>query len=251
MQLECEACQSPLRAEDVNFDLALAKCHACNAVHDLSARRGRGQEHAPALSPAPAEDPTPRERVPTRARVTLPAQFQMQEDEQRTVISWRTFDGGERFLLILICAIWNVPLLLLYRHLLSTDASLTFLLLPLLFVGPGLYIGYVTLASFLDRTRIEVSRDKLIIHCGPLPWSKNHNLSGAELTQLYAHAPADLTHTTGYSLLALGRHDRKIQLITGLEKDQARYLEQALERQLGIEDSAVEGEMPRRSIDED
>ena len=38
MQLSCEVCHSPLRAEDVRLDLAVAKCHACNAVYDLSGR---------------------------------------------------------------------------------------------------------------------------------------------------------------------------------------------------------------------
>lgn len=245
MQLECEACRSPLRAQDVNFDLALAKCHTCDAVYDLSARKGRGHDPTPAPEPTPA--PAPRERVPTRARVTLPERFHMVEDEQRTVISWRPFDGMERFLLVCFSALWNVPLLVLYRHLLSTGASLTSLLLPLLFVGPGLFILHTALVSFLNRTRIEVSRDKLTIHCGPLPWSKNHVLSGKELAQLYVHEPADGTHTTGHSLLALDKQGRKVQLLTGLDKDQVRYLERALERQLGIEDSAVEGEMPRRS----
>ncbi|OJT25305.1 hypothetical protein BO221_10955 [Archangium sp. Cb G35] len=243
MQLECEACHSPLRAQDVNFDLALAKCHACNAVHDLSARRGLGP------SPAPASRPAARERAPTRARVTLPVRFHMTEDEQRTVISWRTFDGMERVLLLIVNAIWNVPLLLLYRHLLSTDTSLMFLLLPLLFVGPGLFLAHTALVSFLNSTRIEVSRDKLTIRCGPLPWSKNHTLSGKELVQLYVHEPADHTQTSTYSLLALDKHGRKVQLITGLEKEQVHYLEQALERQLGIEDAPVEGEMSRRAGD--
>lgn len=246
MQLECEACHSPLRAEDVNFDLALAKCHTCNAVYDLSARRGLG--HSPAPAPT-ASKPAPREQVPTRARVTLPQRFHMAEDEQRTVIAWRTFDGMDRFLLVFFSALWNVPLLMLYRHLIATGASLTSLLLPLLFVGPGLFILYMTLVSFVNHTRIEVSRDKLTIHCGPLPWTENHTLSGKELAQLYVHAPANSTNTTGHSLLALDKQGRKVQLLTGLDKEQVRYLEQALERQLGIEDSPVEGEMPRRSED--
>jgi len=248
MQLECEACHSPLRAQDVNFDLSLAKCHACDAVYDLSARRGLG--HSPAPAPT-ASKPAPRERVPTptRARVTLPERFHMVEDEQRTVISWRTFDGMDRFLLVFFSALWNVPLLVLYRYLVSTGASMTSLLLPLLFVGPGLFILYTALVSFLNHTRIEVSRDKLTIRCGPLPWSKNHALTGKELVQLYVHEPADPTNTTSQSLLALDNQGRKVQLLAGLDKDQVRYLEQALERQLGIEDSTVEGEMPRRSED--
>ncbi len=242
MQLECETCHTPLRAQDVHFDLALAKCHACNAVHDLSARRGRGHD------PTPAPALAPRERVPIRARVALPERFQIAEDEQRTVITWRTFDGMDRFLLVCGSAIWNVPLLLIYRHLLSTGASLTSLLLPLLFVGPGLFLVHTTLVSFLNRTRIEVSRDKLSIRCGPLPWwSKNHTLSGGELVQLYVHEPADSTQISAHSLLALDKQGRKVQLLTGLDKDQVRYLEQSLERQLGIEDSPVEGEMPRRT----
>jgi hypothetical protein len=39
MQLSCEVCHTPLRAEDVRLDLAVAKCFSCNAVYDLSGRK--------------------------------------------------------------------------------------------------------------------------------------------------------------------------------------------------------------------
>ncbi len=65
MQLTCEVCHSALRAEDVRLDLAVAKCHSCNAVYDLSGRKGAGHGR-------PAERPSlrsaPRRHCPHASR---------------------------------------------------------------------------------------------------------------------------------------------------------------------------------------
>ena len=54
--------------------------------------------------------------------------------------------------------------------------------------------------------------------------------------------------TFTYNLFALDRKGRKVKLITGLmEKDQVLYLEQALERRLGIEDAPVDGGLATRT----
>jgi hypothetical protein len=96
-----------------------------------------------------------------------------------------------------------------------------------------------------------VSRNSLSIRHGPLPWTGNRQMSGRELTQLYGvensrTSKGSTTYT--YDLLALDREGRTIKLISGLtDKDQVLYLEQTLERRLGIEDAPVDGEVAKRT----
>jgi hypothetical protein len=237
MQLECEACHSPLRAEDVRFDLALAKCHACDAVYDLSGRKARG------LAPAPASGEPRR----MRPKAALPERFQVEEDGQSTVLSWRWFRVRHVFMAF-FCLFWDGSLAMMYSRMLAQeDPSLTGLLFPLLHVGAGMFLTYSTLAGFVNRTRIEASRSELRIQHGPLPWPGNRAWASREITQLYGMEVKDSERSTTYRLLALDRQGRKVKLLSGLEdKDQVLYLEQALERRLGIEDGPVDGELATR-----
>ncbi|QRN96083.1 hypothetical protein JRI60_44830 [Archangium violaceum] len=235
MQLECEACHSPLRAEDVRFDLALAKCHACDAVHDLTGRKAR--ELAP----------TSRERRPIRPRAALPERIQVEEDGQSTVLTWRWFKK-HHLLMACFCVFWDGMLFNMYRAMLEKgNVSLVELLFPMMHVGAGVFLTYSTLAGFLNRTRIEASRDELHIQHGPLPWPGNRTLSARQLTQLYATEVRGNKGSVSYTLLALDRRGHKVELLSGLDdKDQVLYLEQTLERRLGIEDDPVDGELGTR-----
>jgi hypothetical protein len=240
MQLSCEVCHAPLRPEDVRVDVAAAQCHTCNAVYDLSGRKARG------LSASAQERP----RL-TRAKVPLPARFQVEDDEGATRITWRWLDGTRIFMLCL-GAVWNGALVLMYSTLLKGNLPLITVLLPLPFVLLGLMLAYQGLAGVLNHTKIEVSREQLTLQHGPLPSSGNLKVPGHHFTQLFGVEQV-LSHKGGkttctYDLFALDREGGKVKLITGLmEKDQVLYLEQALERRLGIEDTPVDGELATRT----
>jgi hypothetical protein len=243
MQLSCEVCATPLRTEDVRRDLALARCFSCNAVYGLWGRKARGFI------------PHGREHL-TRGKAVLPTRFQVEEDGQSTRISWRWFSWKYLFLAF-FCVFWDGFILVWYSLVFfaksATPVTLAMFLFPLLHVALGVYFTYMTLAGFLNSTRLSVSRDALTIHHGPLPWPGSRTLSGRELSQLYGQEipvkdKSGRRKDTLYSLFALDRTGRKVQLLTGLEeKDQVLYLEQALERRLGIEDSPVDGEVATRT----
>jgi hypothetical protein len=241
MQLSCEVCHSPLRAEDVRLDLAVAKCHKCNAVYDLSGRKARG---------LPAQQ---RPRSLVRGRAVLPDHFRVEEDDSTTRISWRWF-SWRHVLLAFGFLLMGVLAVLFYIG--TKAASSQSLLLSILTLGYGgftLWLAYVTLAGFLNRTTIEVNRTRLSIRHGPLPWPGGCELPGRELSQLYGQEVIQRNHGrelgSTYDLLALDRAGHKIELLSGLpERDQVLYLEQALERQLGIADAPVDGEAASRAV---
>ncbi|HYH98412.1 hypothetical protein [Hyalangium sp.] len=239
MQLSCEVCHAPLRPEDVRLDIAVAKCHSCNAVYDLSGRKARGLT-------APASD---RPRL-TRAKAPLPARFQVEDNDGATRITWRWFNPAFIFLLF-FCAAWDGFLVLWYGIALSADAPIIAILFPIAHVAVGVGLTYYTLTGLVNRTTVEVSRNQLTIRHGPLPWTGNRDVPGRQFTQLYGEEVVKTnkgTQTLTYDLFALDREGRKIKLISGLnEKDQVLYLEQTLERRLGIEDAPVGGEVATRT----
>jgi hypothetical protein len=239
MQLSCEVCHAPLRPEDVRLDIAVAKCHSCNAVYDLSGRKARG------LAPQPPERP----RF-IRAKAPLPERFRVEEDAGATRISWRWFSAIHIFL-IFFCVAWDGFLLVWYGIALNTDAPIIAIVFPIAHVAAGVGLTYYTLTGLVNRTRIEVSRNQLTIRHGPLPWFGNVDSPGRQFTQLYGVenvATSKGQQTTSYTLFAVDREGRKVKLVGGLpEKDQVLYLEQTLERRLGIEDAPVDGEIATRT----
>jgi hypothetical protein len=234
MRLHCEVCHVPLRTEDVSFDLSMAKCHACNAVYDLSGRKARGLAAGP------------RERPPLRPKPALPERFRVEELDGTTTLSWRWFHVGYA-LLTGLCIAWIVIPVLLYATWFEEGSAPFIATLALwLFLGSGALLAYMVLTGFLNTTRIEVSRGGLRIQHGPLPWFSNVTRPGRELTQLYGQEVKGKHHTY-YKLLALDREGREVLLLDHLEnKEQALYLEQTLERGLGIEDGPVDGELAQR-----
>lgn len=235
MQMSCEVCHAPLRPEDVRLDLAVAKCHSCNAVYDLSGRKARG------LTVAASE-----QRKLVRAKAPLPKRFRVEDQDGMTRIRWRWFTPSHLFLLV-FCILWNGFLATWYGISFAVDAPLIMKLFPIIHVAVGVGLSYYTLTGFVNRTVIEVSRSQLTIHHGPLPWRGNMSEPGRQFTQLYGeeNSRTNKGHTTfTYDLIALDREGRKVKLLSGLtEKDQVLYLEQTLERRLGIEDAPVDGEI--------
>jgi hypothetical protein len=238
MQLSCEVCHAPLRPEDVRLDLAVAKCHACNAVYDLSGRKGRGATVA-------SEKPQL-----VRAKAPLPSRFRVEESDGTTRITWRWFTFIHAFL-IFFCIAWDGFLFFWYGIALSKGAPLIAIIFPVAHVAAGVGLTYYTLTGLLNRTTIEVGRNHLSIRHGPLPWPGNREVPGRQFSQLFGQEKSQTskgTTTYSYDLFALDREGKKVKLISGLpEKDQVLYLEQTLERRLGIEDAPVDGEVAVRS----
>ncbi len=238
MQLHCEVCRAPLLVEDIRLDIAEARCHACNAVYDLSGRKARGLAEG-----------MPRTKL-RREKAPLPTRFHLEDDGAATRISWRWFRASH-LALAALCIVWDGFLFVWYNIALSRGEWLM-VLFPVLHVLAGLGLTYSTLAGFLNSTRIEVRRDQLTIRHGPLPWRGNRTLPGRSLTQLYGEEVIQRSEGqrtgTVYNLVALDKEGRKVKLLTGLEqKELVLYLEQALERRLGIEDAPVEGEVAIRT----
>src|SRR5262245_5691303 len=93
MQLLCQSCGKPIPATDVNIELGIAKCAACNAVFSFLDEVG--------AQPA------------RRGNIGLPKRFQMENWGGELVITRRWFNHGVWFLFF-FCLFWDSFLIVWY-----------------------------------------------------------------------------------------------------------------------------------------
>lgn len=227
----CPSCGTLLGPRDVSLDTLAGRCPGCQALVDL-----RGAVPPPA---AAVDDVLP---VPLPRGVHL-------EDRGRDMVIVRRWYSPVYIFLAFFAVMWNAFLVVWYAAAFAGDAPLLFKLFPLLHVAAGIGISYATLAGFLNRTTITVERDHLTVRHAPVPWSGNLDVSTLSLEQLYCtekvHRGRNGT-TVRYGVEAVLKDGRNLKVVTGLDdREQALFIEERMERHLGIPDRRVRSEMPR------
>lgn len=234
MRLQCGGCAAALETKDIDLARSLAKCSFCNAVMDL----GRRQGAAAGGRFADVERP----------EVRLPERFVTGKDADGTFIRWRWFRPHHLFLVLFALA-WNGFLLFFFSNFRNAGAPSFFYLLPLVHVAVGVGIGYAALTGLVNSTTVRTGKGVLTIRHRPLPWLGNRDLRGAEIDQLYCASKVTTNEgrsTTAYQLRAVLKTGKSLTLLRGLpELEQALFLEQRIERALGIKDAPEAGEVPR------
>jgi hypothetical protein len=81
----------------------------------------------------------------------------------------------------------------------------------------------------------------------PIPWLGNKRLKSAELKQIYVKEKIKRNNnntSVTYEVRAILLNGKSIKIISGLpNSEQALYVEQEIERYIGIEDVKVKGEV--------
>ena len=230
----CPSCGTMLRDQDLSLQTLSGRCPTCDALVDL-----RAAAPAPGSGQANARAPIP---------VPLPANVHVEARGRDLVIVRRWFSWVYLFLAF-FCVIWNSFLVFFYGILIASDAPLPFLLFPALHAAVGAFLTYMTLAGFVNRTTFTVERDHLAVRHGPLPWRGNRDVSTTSLLQLFCTEQVSRSRngtTIRYSVEAVLTDGGHLKLATGLDaREQALFIEQALEKHLGIQDRPVRSEMAR------
>jgi len=234
MELKCSACSAAVATGDIDEARALARCSFCGTLMDLSRR------------PVPGAGGRAFASV-DRPEVPLPPRFQVGKEGTGLRIAWRWFTPAAIFLGV-FSLFWCGFLVFWYGMAAAGGAPLVFFLFPLIHVAVGVGIGYVAVAMFVNRTTVTVEKGTVSIRHAPLPWPGNRTLGRADVEQLFctqkvSHGKNGTTIT--YQVEAVGKGGRRTTLLKGLEQDQALYVEQRVERQLGIGDRPMAGEVPR------
>jgi hypothetical protein len=221
MELCCSQCRRPFKPENVNLQLAVAKCQHCSAAFDLQRTR-----QAPARAPVPA-----------------PETFRIEEHPGGLEIRWRWFRPSILSLGALVL-LWNFLLVVWYGHADLTQ-SWTLLLLPAALGLAGFALTYFFLACLINQTRVQVSGGFLHVRHGPVPWLGNQRVSARDIKQLFAEQ-LERGHPPKFQVSALLYDNRRLPLVGGLSHvDQALFLEQQLEQRMHLGDEPVDGEVAR------
>jgi hypothetical protein len=121
---------------------------------------------------------------------------------------------------------------------------------PLIHLAVGVLLTYTVLAMYLNRTVLEISEGRLTVRHGPLPWPGNRALDVSEVEQLYCQEKVSRNRqgaaSSTYTVSALLKGGRRVPLLDSLpRRDDALFVEQLVEKYLGIDDRPVGGELPR------
>lgn len=171
-------------------------------------------------------------------------------DERGLVLTYRWFSFVHLFM-VAFCVFWMGFLVFWYsialsRHAGAADPMIWF---PLLHVAVGIGLTYSTIAGFVNRTEIVVGGGEVAVRHGPLPWPGGKTLPTPEITQLYREERSSTTRSgrsVRHELNVMTGDGRKVRLVARVpDPAMALYLEQAIERELGLADRHVPGEMPK------
>ena len=178
----------------------------------------------------------------------MPGNVTVNDHGTGVTLSYRWYSPKFIFL-IFFCIFWDGFLFVWYRQALSDNAPILMILFPLLHVAVGVGLTYYTVAGFLNKTIVEVTREGVAISHVPLPWLGNKTIPVSELTQLYREevvSQGNRSTRVRYQLSAITRENKKIKLLTGIDTaDVALFLEQEIEKWLAIRDTKVSGEMQK------
>ena len=181
-------------------------------------------------------------------RAPMPEGVTLEQGADGLCIRYRWFSPRYLFM-ILFCVVWDGFLVFWYRTALAHPSPGNIALwFPIAHVGAGIGLTYWTLAGFLNHTTVQVSSGQLSVRHGPLPWPGGRTLPAGDIAQVYREEIARSTRSgtsTSYRLSAVTHDERKRKLLTCSSADVALYVEQEVERCLGIADRRVAGEMPK------
>lgn len=231
MKLNCPECGAEIPADNMNLDRMVAKCRECNAVFDFGDHFGvtNGSQ---SLSRMP---------VPRPADILI-------ENTGTDIRFTRRWFGPTYIFLALFAVFWN-GFMAVWFGIAIVSRLWPMALFGTLHAAIGLFVAYLALAGFLNSTVIRVGLGEIEVKHGPLPWFGNRRLETVSIAQLYSKEVVSRSRrstSVSHEVHLATRDGRHIKLLSGLESsEQALYLEQEIERYLGIKDQAVRGEIPR------
>lgn len=229
MDITCKRCGALIPADDVDLQAMAAKCRSCNAVFSIADQL------------APAEGWAPHARLD----VPLPERFTVDHPGGALRIGWRWYTPAAIFLAV-FALFWNGFICVWVSMALAGGAG-GFALFATLHIAVGIFMAYLALTMFVNRSQVDVSYGTLSVRHGPLPWPGNLELPRETIRQLYCVERVSRSRrgaSVTYELQAVRADETAAPVLKGLQSaEQVLYLEQEIERFLGIRDEPVRGEL--------
>lgn len=190
--------------------------------------------------------------------VAMPSSFSMEERRNQLVISRRWF-SLRKLPAVIACGILLVVLISAFLS--EPVPGLPPMTIVTLLMGAiYLFFLYKVLADLFNFTEFCINRSMVSVKHGPFWWPGNREVSTRSIDQLYCEEEISTVRVNGhrrekitYTVMLIDAKTReRLKLVSGIaEPEHARFIEQEIERFLGIEDRPVSGEMsarPRASL---
>ena len=233
--LECPSCATLVSEDDINIKKTIAKCSNCGVVFNFEEQ---------------VETPVIHRQEKQKPEVFLPEGIEVLELRESLDIelSWGK-RWYENIFLLFFTVVWNlfIGVFVFMAFFSGGVGMLPFMSIHIL-VGIGLI--YYQLATFLNTTYITANRHHIHIEHKPIrvPFFGSKLIEVTEINQLFVHKYVKSTSKNGtrsysHAVKMMLNSGRVEQLIKGIDYyDQARFIEQELERFLGIQDRKVSEE---------
>ncbi len=259
MHITCPSCRRVIPADDINVKSAIAKCTACHEIFSFA--------H---LLPAAPSAPTPHvlttvtpaaggilggivERVRgyfqpmPKSEVEMPRGFAMHRAAGTLVITRRWISCAVIPLLV-FSLFWNGIIFTIYAvmipDIVGGSAPWHTALFPMLHLATGICIGYSALAGLLNTTEFRLSNYTLTVRHYPLWWPGGRAIGTEGIDQLFCKEKRGRKESRSYAVGVQLKSGERLTLVSNFEQpNQARFVEQEIERFLGIQDRLVPGEM--------
>jgi len=179
--------------------------------------------------------------------IGMPEKINLQYTGPNLIIVRKWF-GLKTLLLTAFVVFWDGFLIFWYRNALQGD-DMMIKLFPLLHVGIGIWLTYTALAGYVNKTFVYVNYEKISVRHRPLPYWGQKTIQAMDVKQLYSKekiSRSSKSRSVTYEVHAVTRSGRNLKLVPYLESaEQALFVEQQIERYLGIKDKPVRGEIGR------
>lgn len=241
--VRCPQCKEPVSAADVNLVALVAKCVRCANIFLVSTPMQPETEQHPVPRREELLPPIPRsirvEGVLAPATVVADYRSYPVNALAPVRIEYRWFQITTVFALF-FALVWDSFLVFWYGFGFTMKAPWIMLAFPIGHVAVGVAITKAALAGLFNRTTFDLDSARLFVKTGPIrwPWTKGSiTIAIANLRQLAVLVHAGSKGGRTYGVIAHLHDGSTEELLAGLPDDRsARFIERAIERQLGLPD---------------
>ncbi len=233
--LDCPHCHNFISAENIDLDSALATCGTCSHTFDYSDELVKDPHRRPEIV-----IPDGVEALKLRSMLEI-------------VVDWYSSAPKRKVLTLVTSAfLWNIVLLPIVLFL-TYNGQFFFLFLFAGHLATGLMLVVQLLATFLNKTHIEVRPSGIQVIHKPIKsvLNKNKDIRAADIDQLYVSRYTEKPHdrikngVQAYALSLVLKNGKTIELIRGMNRETQLYIEQEIEAYLRIKDRPIKGEIDR------
>ena len=230
IQINCIECNLPIEADNLNLDRCIAKCANCHTVFDFT----KQLENAPK----------------NRPEVAMPDNIEVLQlkNELDVSLQWWSSENKPTFL-IFFTLFWNsIVSIFVIVGLLTGEWMMLLGISIHLTIGLGL--AYYLLCKYFNKTIFRVTRNYLTTQHRPLPvpFYGPKDVSIDDIDQFYCKEYVAATQNKrpvyAYAVYLITNTGKEIKILKGLDTpQQALYVEQEVEKFLGLVDRKVRGEL--------